>query len=50
MASIVAIAALVFVIMYLFLVEKMGKRFKEQARIARSSWAATDFNRGASPA
>lgn len=40
---------IVFFVMYLFLIEKMGKRFKEQARIARSSWAATAFTPGASP-
>jgi uncharacterized membrane protein len=41
--AIVGIAVIVFAIMYLFLVEKMGKRFKEQAQIARASWAAAEF-------
>lgn len=42
-AGIIGITVLVFGIMYLLLVEKMGKRFKEQAAIARRSWAATNF-------
>jgi hypothetical protein len=40
---IVGIAVLVFAIMYLFLVEKMGKRFKQEADAARATWAATAF-------
>jgi hypothetical protein len=39
----VVIALLVFLIMYLRLVERIGARFKEQAAIARSTWAATAF-------
>jgi hypothetical protein len=42
-AAIVLIALLVFLIMYLRLVERMGSRFKEQAAIARSTWAASAF-------
>jgi hypothetical protein len=42
-AAIVGVCVLVFGLMYLLLVEKMGKRFKEQARAARMSWAATNF-------
>ena len=33
--GIVGIAVIVFAIMYLFLVEKMGKRFKQEADAAR---------------
>jgi hypothetical protein len=45
--AILGLAVLVFAIMYLLLVEKMGKRFKEQAQVARATWAATAFNRPA---
>jgi MFS family permease len=41
--AIVGIAVIVFAIMYLFLVEKMGKRFKQEADAARATWAATAF-------
>jgi hypothetical protein len=41
--SLSGLAVLVFLIMYLRLVERMGARFKEQAAIARSTWAATAF-------
>jgi hypothetical protein len=37
--GIVGIALFVFLIMYLILIEKIGKAFKEQAQIARSTWA-----------
>ena len=37
------IAVIVFGFMYLFLVEKMGRRFKEAAQMARASWAAAAF-------
>lgn len=42
-AMIIGIAVLVFGIMYLFLVERMGKRFKQEADAARATWAATAF-------
>jgi uncharacterized membrane protein len=45
--GIVGIAVIVFAIMYLFLVEKMGKRFKQEADAARATWAATAFARPA---
>ena len=35
--GIVGIAVIVFAIMYLFLVEKMGKRFKQEADAAHNS-------------
>jgi hypothetical protein len=38
--GIVAIALIIFGIMYLLMLEKMGKRFKEQAVFARATWAA----------
>jgi hypothetical protein len=38
--GIVGLAMIVFGIMYLLLIEKMGKRFKEQAAYARQTWAA----------
>jgi hypothetical protein len=38
--GIVAIALIIFGIMYLLMLEKLGRRFKEQAQIARQSWAA----------
>lgn len=41
--AIVGIAVIVFAIMYLFLVEKMGKRFKQEADAAQATWAATAF-------
>jgi MFS family permease len=44
-AGLIGLAALVFAIMYLLLVERMGKRFKEQAQAARTTWAATAFTR-----
>jgi hypothetical protein len=43
------VAVIVFAIMYLLLVERMGKRFKEQAQIARSTWAAAAFAPRATP-
>jgi hypothetical protein len=43
------IVVLIFFVMYLLMVEKMGKRFKEQAEIARRSWAATAFTSGQPP-
>jgi hypothetical protein len=44
------IAALVFWVMYLFLLVGVGNRFRESAQIARSSWAATQWaGRGAPP-
>lgn len=49
-AGILAILVLIFGAMYLLLVEKMGKRFKEQSSSARLSWAATEFSRAAPPA
>jgi len=42
-AGILGIAVIVFGFMYLFLVEKMGRRFKEAAQMARASWAAAAF-------
>lgn len=38
--GVVGLALLVFAIMYLLMIEKFGKRFKEQARYARDTWAA----------
>jgi hypothetical protein len=39
-AGILGLVLLVFGIMYLLMIEKMGKRFKEQAAYARQTWAA----------
>jgi hypothetical protein len=44
---ILGLCLLVFGTMYLLLVEKMGKRFKEQATAARLTWAAVEFSRAA---
>jgi hypothetical protein len=41
--GILGLAMIVLAIMYLLMIEKMGRRFKEQARAARNSWAAGAF-------
>ena len=46
-SGILGLCVLIFGIMYLLLVERMGKRFKEQAQAARMSWAANQFTRPA---
>jgi len=38
--GLVAIAALIFALMYLLMIDKFGKRFKEQAFLAARNWAA----------
>lgn len=46
-AGIAGLAMLVFGIMYLLMLEKMGRKFKEQAAAARSTWAAQAFAQSA---
>jgi hypothetical protein len=39
--AIAGLTALIFLIMYLLLLDKLGRAFKEQASIARQTWAAS---------
>jgi hypothetical protein len=48
--GIIALFVLIFFVMFLFMLEKMGKRFKEQALAARQTWAAAPFGQSAPPA
>lgn len=38
----VALAFLVFAVMYLFMLERLAKRFKEEANVAEQTWARAD--------
>jgi len=48
--AILNLCVLIFLIMFLLLLEKIGKRFKEQALAARQTWAALPFRTPMPPA
>jgi hypothetical protein len=43
-AGLMALALIVFGVMYLFMLDKLGKRLKEQAALARQTWAAAPIS------
>ena len=48
-ALIVGLAALVFAVMYLFLLAALGRQFKDSAQFARNTWAAAPWSQQQGP-